>query len=438
MVLDGLRTGKGPKLDITTGGSAGRGVVAGEAIQKGDFICEYMTSQVFPAKKREEVEARHEANGLGCYIVETQHSVPGFGHLCFDATERFHHPGRYINHVAKGPNARLTRPFEVRGKVRIGFLALTDIPEGEELCYDYGDRSGGEWMRKGRLEEGRVVAGDKVVEEAVAVIKPKKKPHRNMHYCPLPECAERECLERIANHIHQYHNLHGLEARRVLKKKIRATKVQEKEKQRRHRVEKGSGDIRSMFARPSRVGECEIMDTSELGKEGKGQGKGKGKGKEKGKDVGKGKGKAKGKRDGGQTAMEAKEGKGHDTASSSRSGTRDMGQHTGPFLDAFEEFLTSRVGGKKSPRNAKGIVVNVAKYLYWCDPSSIDVEYLCKARKIREYIEGLEDHVGPSGLQQHTSDIEAALRFCVHVREGASDEIEFVARAESTFRKLKD
>ena len=230
MVIDGLRTGKGPQLDITTGGEAGRGVVAGEAIEKGAFICEYKTSKVFPAKKREEVEARHELNSLGCYIVETKHSVPGFGHLCFDATERFHHPGRYINHVSKGPNSRLTRPFEVRGKVRIGFLALRDIPEGEEICYDYGDRRGGEWMRKGRLEEGRVVAGETVGEAVAAVAKQKKKPRRNLYYCPLPECADRACLERIANHIHQYHDRHGEEARRVLKKKVRATKVQEKEK----------------------------------------------------------------------------------------------------------------------------------------------------------------------------------------------------------------
>ena len=442
MVIDGLRTGKGPKLDITTGGEAGRGVVAGEAIEKGAFICEYKTSKVFPVKKREEVEARHELNGLGCYIVETKHSVPGFGHLCFDATERFHHPGRYLNHVSKGPNSRLTRPFEVRGKVRIGFLALRDIPEGEEICYDYGDRSGGEWMRKGRLEEGRVVAGETVGEAVAAVAKQKKKPHRNLYYCPLPECADRACLERIANHIHQYHDLHGEEARRVLKKKVRATKEQEKEKKRRQRIEKGSGDIRDMFDRPSRARKCIITDTTVGKRQGKAKGKsvgkstGMGKGKEKGKDMGKGKGKAGSGSKGERSGLEAREGEDHDTASS-RPGTREMCQHTGPFLDSFSEFLMSRVGGKKSPRNAKGIVVNVSKYLYWCDPSSLDISHLTMARKIREYIEGLEGHVGPSGLQQHTSDIENALRFCVHVREGADDELDFIARAESTFRKLK-
>ena len=149
--IDGLRSGIGPKLEICPGESASREVLAAEKIAKGQFVCEYKTSDVYDVKDRPEKEARHEKNGLGCFIIETQHAVPGFGHLCFDASERFHHPGRYINHVAKGPNLRLTRPFEVRSKVRIGFLALRDIPKGEELCYDYGDRSGGEWMQQGRL-----------------------------------------------------------------------------------------------------------------------------------------------------------------------------------------------------------------------------------------------------------------------------------------------
>ena len=120
-------------------------MVAAESISKGQFACEYKTSRVYDVKQRTAEEARHSRNGLGCFIIKTKHAVPDFCHLCFNASERFHHPGRYINHVAKGPNVRLTRPHKVRGKVRIGLLALRDIPERKELCYDYGDRSGGEW-----------------------------------------------------------------------------------------------------------------------------------------------------------------------------------------------------------------------------------------------------------------------------------------------------
>ena len=143
-------------------------------------------------------------------------------------------------------------------------------------------------MRKGQLEEGRVVAGETVGEAVAAVAKQKKKPRRNLYYCPLPECADRTCLERIANHIHQYHDLHGEEARRVLKKKVRATKEQEKEKKRRQRIEKGQGKAKGKSV---------------------GKSTGKGTGKEKGKDMGKGKGKAGSGSKGERSGLEAREGK---------------------------------------------------------------------------------------------------------------------------------
>ena len=119
-------------------------------------------------------------------------------------------------------------------------------------------------------------------------------------------------------------------------------------------------------------------------------------------------------------------------------GTHEMGRHSGPFLEGLQAFLISRAGGKKLEKSAKGIVANVSKYFYWCDPSSLDTAFLSKTKSVREYIEGLEGKVGPSGLQQHISDIEAALRFTVHEHEGTPDEEAFSAWAESTFRKLKD
>ena len=139
-----------------------------------------------------------------------------------------------------------------------------------------------------------------------------------------------------------------------------------------------------------------------------------------------------------QEAREGNESDSSEASLSHRSGTRHMGKHTGPFFDRFDVFPKGPRWRKEVRSLCKGIVVNVAKYLYWCDASSVDPVYLLKARKIHEYIEGLEVKVGPSGLQQHISDIEAALRFSVNEIEGASDEVEFVSRAESTFRKLKD
>ena len=118
------------------------------------------------------------------------------------------------------------------------------------------------------------------------------------------------------------------------------------------------------------------------------------------------------------------------------SGTRGMGRHEGPFLDGLQAFLVSRAGGKKSERNAKGIAAKLSKFLFWCDSSTVEPSFLSKTRSIRAYIEGLEGKVGPSGLQQQITDIQAALRFCVHEKEGTPEEETFSARAETTFRKL--
>ena len=89
--------------------------------------------------------------------------IPGRkeGHLCFDATRRFDQLGRYINH-AQRPNAKVTRPFKIRGKWRVGFLAVRDIEKGDEVVWDYGVR-GVEWSGC-RLVGGVVKTGQRVGE----------------------------------------------------------------------------------------------------------------------------------------------------------------------------------------------------------------------------------------------------------------------------------
>ena len=134
---------------VSTGGSTGRGVVAREAIAKSSYVCEYKTSAVYSAKDKSEYENVHEMNSAGSHVLEP---VPKVGRLCFDATERFHHPGWYINHIARGGNVRLNRPFFIRGKWHIGFLAIRHINVGEELAYDYLDRDKEQqWLQEGRL-----------------------------------------------------------------------------------------------------------------------------------------------------------------------------------------------------------------------------------------------------------------------------------------------
>ena len=65
----------------------------------------YKTSAVYSAKEKSEYKNMHAMNSAGSYIVEPYYAVPKVGRLCFDATERFHHLGWYINGVARGGNA---------------------------------------------------------------------------------------------------------------------------------------------------------------------------------------------------------------------------------------------------------------------------------------------------------------------------------------------
>ena len=74
--------------------------------------------------------------------------------MCWDATRHFNQFGRYLNH-ALCPNAALTSPTHVRGKWRIGFVAIQDINIGDEVVWDYGVRDQ-EWNTS-RLVDGVIV-----------------------------------------------------------------------------------------------------------------------------------------------------------------------------------------------------------------------------------------------------------------------------------------
>ena len=58
----------------------------------------------------------------------------------------------------------------IKSKWRMGFIALRNIPLGEELCYDYGVR-GRRWLGKSKLTRSKVVSSAEVKEmEDVEVV----------------------------------------------------------------------------------------------------------------------------------------------------------------------------------------------------------------------------------------------------------------------------
>lgn len=83
----------------------------------------------------EEHRAEYAMNGEGMYIYEVQHPKTGCW-LCLDATRAFNTLGRLVNHSCN-PNLR-AKAAQVKGSLRLGFLAARNIPAGEELYFDYG------------------------------------------------------------------------------------------------------------------------------------------------------------------------------------------------------------------------------------------------------------------------------------------------------------
>ena len=219
-VYEGLLTGKGPELEVVEMGETGRGVVAREKIAKQSFVCEYKAS-VVERDERGKREFRHHYNTMGCYMVDVAHSV-GKGKVTLDATDQLHNYGRYINHAINA-NIRPWRLIHVRGKLRMGFMSIRDIEDGEELAWDYGVRDKEiPFLSKGRLEEGRVVGGvSEELNEEVVVTK-KDPPRRRYVFCPVKGCGSPP-LQKMPQHLRQYHKLSEAEITKSSKKKQYAT-----------------------------------------------------------------------------------------------------------------------------------------------------------------------------------------------------------------------
>ncbi|XP_017292246.1 N-lysine methyltransferase KMT5A-A [Kryptolebias marmoratus] len=114
----------------------GRAVFATRCFQKGDYVVEYHGDllQITDAKKREAEYAENPATG--CYMYYFQYLCKTF---CVDATKETGRMGRLINHSKTG-NCQ-TKLHDINGVPHLILVASRDIDKGEELLYDYGDRS---------------------------------------------------------------------------------------------------------------------------------------------------------------------------------------------------------------------------------------------------------------------------------------------------------
>ncbi|XP_022211000.2 histone-lysine N-methyltransferase PR-Set7 [Drosophila obscura] len=114
----------------------GRGVVAVRHFKRNEFVVEYVGDliSISDATDRERRYALDE--NAGCYMYYFKHKSQQY---CIDATVDTGKLGRLINHSRAGN--LMTKVVVIKQRPHLVLLAKDDIVPGEELTYDYGDRS---------------------------------------------------------------------------------------------------------------------------------------------------------------------------------------------------------------------------------------------------------------------------------------------------------
>ena len=115
----------------------GRGVVAEEDILLGDFTVEYAGDLIErgEAERKEKEYEKDPTTGSFMFFFRE-----GSKRYCLDATQETLRLGRLINHSSKMSNIK-PKIFMLDKEPRLVFFASRKIFAGEELLFDYGDRS---------------------------------------------------------------------------------------------------------------------------------------------------------------------------------------------------------------------------------------------------------------------------------------------------------
>lgn len=131
-ILNGIEDG----FEVTEFADKGRGVTATRPLRSGDFVLEYAGEliDVNEAKQREQIYAADTSVGCYMYYFTCRNKQ-----YCVDATKETGRLGRLVNHSKRG-NLK-TQTCIIKGVPHLVLVAQRNIEPGEELLYDYGDRS---------------------------------------------------------------------------------------------------------------------------------------------------------------------------------------------------------------------------------------------------------------------------------------------------------
>ncbi|KAI6192010.1 SET domain containing protein, protein [Aphelenchoides bicaudatus] len=134
LVITGANEGD---LEVAMFEGKGRGLRALRMFSRGEFVVEYKGDIVdyTEAIKREAEYAENPKIGSYMYFFKYQER-----RMCVDATAETIYKGRLLNHSVLKPNLR-PKVLDFGTFICVGLFAMHDIEPGEELVYDYGDRS---------------------------------------------------------------------------------------------------------------------------------------------------------------------------------------------------------------------------------------------------------------------------------------------------------
>lgn len=114
----------------------GRGVVTTRVFRRGEFVVEYAGELVSLAEARLREDCYASDQSTGCYMYYFRQ---GQHQYCIDATPESGKLGRLVNHSRNGN--LVTKVVYIGSRPHLVLLANQDIGVGEEVTYDYGDRS---------------------------------------------------------------------------------------------------------------------------------------------------------------------------------------------------------------------------------------------------------------------------------------------------------
>ena len=119
-------------------GKKGRGIITTRPFKRKEYVMEYV-GDLISAKEAAEREWRYsQDSSIGCYMYYFTYNDKPF---CIDATQESIYKGRLVNHLSNESSNISPKIIEVDGTPHLVFIAKKDIEKGDDLGYDYGDRS---------------------------------------------------------------------------------------------------------------------------------------------------------------------------------------------------------------------------------------------------------------------------------------------------------